>query len=209
MESLKENPFVDGELIDVLSQVESERSRGLSVVELYLDVARVAGVLGSAPSEAEYAEEGLFSTRTVRRSFGEVRWTQLMIEFGYEPTWGMGSKGVFVDDIRRVGRIVDGVPSREEYVASGRFSVKAVERFCPLEEWERIILVEYPDAELVADISRVAELFGRPPTAGEYDCEGVVTTQTVADRLGEGSWPVALGVAGYPVGDRRAAHVGE
>ena len=52
-----------------------------------------------------------------------------------------------------------------------------------------------PERELLDDIRSVARQLGRPPTAAEYDAQGIVSRRTAQERFG--GWNEALKQAGF------------
>lgn len=56
---------------------------------------------------------------------------------------------------------------------------------------------QIPDDDLLADLRRVADELGRPPTISEYDANGAYSSRTLHNRFG--AWEDALITAGLDI----------
>lgn len=182
--------------------------------ELLTDIVRVADELGHPPSSPEYEAYGTYAYNTVYTHLGG--WDDALEAAGLEPAEAGGTHNRFpntdlLGDLQRVGDEVGGAPTTTEYKAHGTYSYATFTR--RFGGWNGALeaagfdLTEYnphrwapgcepiPDDELVADLQRVADEVGGPPTTTEYEAHGAHSIHTLASHFG--GWDDVLEAAGF------------
>lgn len=213
MDDLADSAYVDEDLVEVFAQLDQlHTSFFIPTVELYLDVVRVSSALNGAPSESEYQQHGTYSPNTVADRFGSGSWVVAMRELGFEYVFEFGGCQVQTEelraDVQRVAEEIGHCPSSVEYTEHGTYSQRTVALRFGDGLWEnamrelgyemyRTDTGRIPTEELTADVHRVAEKLGHCPSKEMYTDHGEFSPATVATRLGEGAWPVAMRALGY------------
>lgn len=172
--------------------------------ELLDALTSFAADLGETPTRAEMREDGPHSPSTYADRFGS--WTDALAEAGLDaPENATGiPEADLLADLRRVADELDRRPTSEEVDDHGRYS--GVTYYRRFDSWADAldaagVTDEYPprshhhasDGELVAELRRLADVLGRPPTASEMDELGDYSTKTYRRRFD--SWAVALRAA--------------
>lgn len=206
------NVFEMSSWSDVLNSLgydyDAHEQQRVDVADLKEDVHRVVEKLGHVPTGAEYNTHGEFSDSTVVNHIGDGSWVTAMNNLGYEDysrTIGLDN---VASDVEMVVEMLGHVPSSVQYETHGTYSSYTVVRTVDVESWADALNdlgYEYEprqtqrrDVEaLKADVKRVVEKIGKPPTVQEYEKHGKYSYRTVADRFGDGAWPAAMYELGY------------
>lgn len=112
-----------------------------------------------------------------------------------------------LDEIRRLGEMVDGTPSTNDMKEQGRHHPSTYyDRFGSWKEAVRLAGFEphqsgtkIPTEKLISDIQRVADEIGHPPTINEYTEHGNHSIPTYTSRFG--TWPAVIEEAGFEPGN--------
>lgn len=220
MESLGDSEYLDEDLVEVFAQLDQHHtSFSIPTVELYLDIVSVSNELNGVPSESEYQQHGKYSPNTVGDRFGGGSWVVALRELGLEYVPKFGGYHVQTEglraDVQRVTEELGHCPSSVEYTEHGTYSQRTVALRFGDGLWEdamRELGYEtyqtdtglIPTEELIADVHRVAEKLGHCPSKRMYNEHSEFSPATVATRLGEGAWPVAMRTLGYEYPDSPA-----
>lgn len=177
---------------------------------LAADVARVVNECGAPPSVAEYTERGAYAATTVADRFGDGSWLDALATLGYDPPPRRGQRidrETLVADVRRVADALGRPPTQQEYAEQGRYAPRTVARRLGDGSWVDALdrlgyevahrVVDLSADTLRADVARVAERVGRPPTVVEYQAHGEYAATTISRRFGAGCWADALAALGY------------
>lgn len=169
--------------------------------ELIADLQRVAAELGRPPSMNEYNEHGNYSYFPYTDRFGS--WTDARKAAGLEggPTRNEKiPKEDLLEELHRLAEELGRTPSEDHMVEHGEYSKKPYRnRFgswnAALEEAGLELNREDAErADLIADIQRVAEKLGHPPTIPEIDEHGAWGVSTYKRRWD--GWADAIADAG-------------
>lgn len=167
--------------------------------ELIADLHRVADKLGRPPSRVEYRKHGDHAASTQRKRFGT--WSDAKREAGWKVSPNTHSADELLADLERVGELVGGNPSIDDYREHGMASISTYQsRFGSWAEakaaagYERSNPRGLGKGELLADLRRVADELGYSPSQREYDKHGKHSSYTVKDRFG--LWNEAKNAAG-------------
>jgi hypothetical protein len=220
MDDLADSAYVDEDLVEVFAQLDQlHTSFFIPTVELYLDVVSVSDELNGVPSESEYQQHGTYSPNTVADRFGSGSWAVAMRELGFEYVSEFGGCQVqtaaLKADVQRVAEEIGHCPSSVEYTEHSTYSQRTVALRFGDGRWEDAMRElgyetyqsdtgRIPTAELITDVHRVAEKLGHCPSKQMYTDHGEFSPATVATRLGEGSWPVAMRTLEYEYPASRA-----
>lgn len=112
------------------------------------------------------------------------------------------------DDLDRVIEALGRAPTTAEYDERGDYSFLTVANRLGDGAWYEAIRAvghapathvgsEIPEATLRADLRRVVDEQEGTPTMAEYNNRGEFTAETVANRLGSGTWAEALATVGH------------
>ena len=191
----------------------SKNSVEVSEEELLNDVQRVADKIDATPSRRVYDDHGKYSASTLTRRFGD--WSSAVTTAGYEPLTGPApeySEEELLEDIQRVGKVVDGTPSENEYSEHGYYTTSTVTR--RFENWNNAVTgAGYePNTkpthsndfvktdEALSDLLKVRSELGKPPSKAEYNDLGTYSAQTIIRRVG--GWNKALDQLGLEINQR-------
>ncbi|WP_134671592.1 homing endonuclease associated repeat-containing protein [Halorussus marinus] len=189
---------------------------GISVEDLLADLRRVADRLDRRPTSEEYDEHGRFSDSTYFRRFDS--WDDALERAGVADRYESApstqhATAELLEELSRLGEVLGRAPTHTEMERLGEYSPGTYRR--RFGSW-RDALAEAgfdPDAGeratakrriseelLLAEIRRLADENGRPPTYQEVESDGRYAGATYLDRFG--TWNDALEAAGY---DRRTS----
>jgi len=184
---------------------------GISEDELLGDLRRVAGRLDRRPTSEEYDEHGRYSDSTYFRRFDS--WADALERAGvtdrYEPAPATQyTTDELLGELSRLGEALGRPPTHGEMDRLGEYSPGTYRR--RFGSWRDALVeagfesgaADRPTARrqiatelLLAEIRRLADENGRPPTYQEIEADGRYAGATYLDRFG--AWNDALEAAGY------------
>lgn len=197
-----------------------EHATAIPESDLLAELRRVTEAMGRCPTSGEFDERGRFSAATYFRRFDS--WAAALDRAGVSESYPSPSRRQVSDDdlLAELDRLADALgrpPTETEMSELGDHSPKTYRR--RFGSWEASLRAadldldrrvtgggkrRIPTAKLVADVRRVAEERGRPPTVAEIREDGAYAVTTYLDRFG--SWNCALEAAGLePRRSRRDA----
>lgn len=173
--------------------------------ELLADIRAVADAVDRTPSLADYREHGSYAASTITRRFES--WQAAVRAAGFEPH--AATTAVPTDDLLaeldRLGAAHDQPPTVELMNSEGKYWASTYKNqfgswsaaleaagFDPADGRTR---VEIPDADLIAELQRVADECGVPPSFQAMSEVGTYSPRTYVDRFG--SWNKAVKAAGF------------
>jgi len=186
-----------------------ERATAIPEADLLAELRRVAESMGRCPTSEEFDEQGCFSAATYFRRFDS--WAAALDRAGVSGSYPSPSRRQVSDDdllaeLDRLASALGRPPTETEMSELGDHSPKTYRR--RFGSWEAALGAaeldldrrvtgggkrRIPTAKLVADVRRVAEERGRPPTVAEIRRDGEYAVTTYLDRFG--SWNAALDAA--------------
>lgn len=176
--------------------------------ELLADLRDFADDLGRSPSKRECRETGPHSPSTYADRFGS--WNDAVAAAGLEPddSGRPASETALLADLHGVTESLGRVPTRPEFAERGEHAPSTYDR--RFGSWSAAVEAaglsdrarhtyrrDVPEADLLAEVERMAGVLGRAPTAAEMDALGEYSERTYRERFG--SWSGALREAGYDV----------
>lgn len=191
--------------------------------DLLADLRRVADRLGRSPSKRDYADLGEHSYATYHRRFGS--WNAALAAAGLDihtQHRPLDAETVAAD-LRRLATDMGHPPSTVDYEERGAFSRPTVRKYLG-DEWADALRAagldpderpepsnpnpRVPDADLVAELRRLADDLGHPPVRQELGVDGAYSARLYTDRFG--SFDAALAAAGLedPSADPSAGGTG-
>lgn len=188
-----------GSVPNLLTQMGITPKGSVTEEQLIEDLQRVAEIVDSAPTFAEYEEHGKYSSTPIYNIFGS--YTNAIREAGYTPVSDQTiTRKELQEDILRVAEIVGKTPTKEEYQKHGEYSPTTV--VYHYGSWNSFISEigltpprNIPEEDLIKDIQRVGDVVDGAPTSEEYSSHGRFSTSPLYDRFG--SWGNTLREAGY------------
>ena len=174
--------------------------------ELLAEIRRVAEKTDAdgAPSLQEFRDRGEIGARTVTKRFGS--WNDAVDAAGFEPRAPNQKlpREDLVDELERLRDDRGQIPTADQMDEQGAYAyITYYERFgswanaleevfgeVPAREWEHV-----SDAELIAELQRLAGDDGDRPTTIDVEERGTHAVTTYRDRFG--SWRNALTAAGF------------
>lgn len=187
-----------------------ERTGAIPEDDLAAELRRVADALGRRPTSEEFDERGRYSPSTYFRRFDS--WQDALDRAGVTDAYPSQSRRHVTDadletELERMASVLGRPPTAVEMAELGDHSPETYRRrfgsWCaavreagldadllPTGGQKRRI----PAAALLADVERVAEEYGRPPTYQEIQADGQYSGSTYLERFG--SWNDALEAAG-------------
>lgn len=196
-----------------------EPSNAVPTEELLAELRRLADDLEKSPSMNDMAERGEYSPSTYQSRFGS--WSQAKEEAGVQTH---ASEVEYTDadllaDLREFADQLGKTPTKAEMRSDGPHSPSTyASRFGSWTDALREADLDardeatgIPEADLAAELRRVADEMGRRPTSTEFDERGAYSASTYFRRFG--SWQAALEAAGvadsYPAPSRRQVTDGD
>ncbi|WP_115863010.1 homing endonuclease associated repeat-containing protein [Halorussus litoreus] len=197
-----------------------EHATGIPEAELLSELRRVTEEVGRCPTSEEFDERGRYSAATYFRRYDS--WAAALDRAGVSESYPLPSRRQVSDndlvaELDRLASALGRPPTETEMSELGEHSPKTYRR--RFGSWEAALVAadldldrrvtgggkrRIPTAKLVADVHRVAEERGRPPTVAEIREDGEYAVTTYLDRFG--SWNCALDAAGLePRRSRRDA----
>jgi hypothetical protein len=156
--------------------------------------------LGRTPTSSDMAKAGRYGVGSYQREFGS--WNNALRMCGFEVNCPIDiPSNVLESDLQRVVNELGRTPTREEYVAEGRFSTEPFKR--AFGSWNAALRAcghevvkreRIPEEELLSELRRVAEQVGGSPTAEQMKRRGHIYPTVYNKRFG--SWNSALDRAG-------------
>ncbi|GAB3411119.1 hypothetical protein GCM10027435_02400 [Haloparvum alkalitolerans] len=177
-----------------------------SDAELLDDVREVGDDLGRAPTLQEYRDHGSHSATTLYDRFGS--WRATLAEAGFEPREPTTSvsKEELLADLTRVAEELGHAPTASEMNDEGEYWVSTYRR--AFGTWTASLEAAglesaasgsrgrpATDDELLAELERVADEHGAPPSFQAMEDYGQYGTRTYVRRFG--SWNEAVEAAGF------------
>ena len=172
--------------------------------ELCADIRRVASTLGHAPSLTEYREHGDHSVTTYYNRFGS--WNGALEAAGFTAHDQQGA--IETDDLiaalHELAASAESPPTATEMNDHGPYWASTYRRH--FGSWANALAAadfdvdpsrrrgSPTDAELLAELRRLADERDTPPTVREMDADGQYGARTYTRRFG--SWGAALAAAG-------------
>ena len=220
--ALADSEFFDAELLDIFESIDEGMNFRSPTVAVYLDIVRVAEMVGHPPKTTEYNDHGNHGNALIIDRFSDAddeTWQSAMRNLGYDyESKVRGHRPPTPDDVLRedVQRVVDELghaPSSEEYVTHGNHGRSTVADRFGDGSWPAAMrnlgydyIVKYGQARdqtsahphridddvLRGDVARVAEQLGHVPSWDEYNDNGAHRSLTVLNRLGVGSWEATV-----------------
>lgn len=183
----------------------------VTVEQLLAELRRLGTRKGRRPTAAEMDAEGAHAVATYRRRFGT--WSNALEAAGYEPIrLGRATEAELIRELRRVNDVCEHPPpSFAQMDRLGMYAPRTyVRRFG---SWNAAVEAAgfqprgprgtIPDAELLADLRRVADRVGRRPVVADLREHGAYALATYQRRFG--SWGNALEKAFGDPGERVAS----
>jgi hypothetical protein len=186
--------------------------------ELLAEVETIAEQHGTPPLKSEMVEHGAFSPALYADRFGS--WSAAVEAAGFEPhpaTHSVGREGLTAA-LRELADELDAPPTTRQFNDNTPHSSRTAYRH--FDSWEAALeaagldpdvprgashepTTAIPEADLLADIRRLSDLLGEPPSLKEYREAGEYGAQTLYDRFG--SWNAAVEAAGFDARDPTTA----
>ncbi|WP_312908485.1 homing endonuclease associated repeat-containing protein [Natronosalvus caseinilyticus] len=187
----------------------SDRAKRPSISEEALidDIKRLKKRFGRPPKQKEMDKFGTFNSGTYRYRFGS--WNNAILKAGFEPR--TKSSGVsdeeLLSELKQLNEDLDRIPRRDDITEHSKYSLHLYDsRFGGVVKSLEEAGIEVPEhrkassttwimsSELIKEIQRLANEFGRPPSFSEMDEHGDVKARTISKRFG--SWAEAISEAG-------------
>jgi hypothetical protein len=170
------------------------------------ELQRLAKKLGRTPTYKEFTEHvhnrsviNRFGSRSVINRFGS--WNKALVAAGLEPTkTSHVSKIQCITELQRVAKLGCALTNKEFTKHASLCSATIASRFG---SWNKGLVAagldvirfnDIPEAQIVAELQRVAKKLGRTPTQTELTEHASFCSNTVINRFG--SWNKALAAAG-------------
>lgn len=191
--------------------------------DLLDEITRLHEDLGRVPTTRDMQEHGEYTASRYFSTFES--WNAAVEEAGLPPheRWTTPDAlripaSELLDELQRVADIVDGRPTTEDMNEDGKYGTKPY--YNRFGSWNRAVELAgfepftgtsediYSTEALIAELQRLAEERGRPPTTDDMWKHGRMSTQPFVNRFG--SWIAALRKAGFEPTERQLRpHSGE
>ncbi|QLH81254.1 homing endonuclease associated repeat-containing protein [Halosimplex pelagicum] len=174
-----------------------------SDTDLLSEIERLADELGHPPSLTEVREHGQYSVTTYYDRFGS--WQDAVEAAGYDPQAPTTEipESELLAELRELAEEFGEPPSAAQMDADGEYWASTYrDRFG---SWNEAIEAagleptdepsQIPDSDLLAEINRLADDLGDPPTFQEMDEQGEYAARVYVSHFG--SWNAAIEAAGF------------
>jgi len=187
-----------------------------STEDLLDEITRLHEDLGRVPTTRDMQEHGEYTASRYFSTFES--WNAAVEEAGLPPheRWTTPDAlripaSELLNELQRVADIVDGRPTTEDMNEDGKYGTKPY--YNRFGSWNRAVELAgfepftgtsediYSTEELIAELQRLAEERGRPPTTDDMWKHGRMSTQPFVNRFG--SWIAALREAGLEPTERQ------
>jgi len=166
--------------------------------ELLAELHRLAEEVNRPPTLQDLREYGTHSATTYYNRFGS--WQDALAAAGFEtnePNTKIPREDL-LDDLRRVAELCEGTPSATDMNEHGEFWASTYRR--RFGSWNSALKAadlqptpepqKLSEEELLAEIQRLADKYGSPPTFNEMTEHGAYGTSTYIRHFG--SWSAAV-----------------
>jgi hypothetical protein len=186
----------------VLFDRKTDSIMAITAQKLLKEIQSVANDLGRTPMPEELDDQGEYEIEAYRHEFGS--WYGAISKAGFEkPQQRRIPEEELLAELRRLGSELDKVPSEQDMTAEGGYGTSTYrKRFGSCSSaLEEAGFDPHSDRrwrskdELIAEMERLSEKYGRPPTSREMDEEGDYSRGVYRDRFG--SWNEALEAGGF------------
>lgn len=176
-----------------------------SRADLLEDIRTVAAEVGGTPTLNDYREHGTASVMTIYNRFGS--WQDALAAAGYEPREPDSevTDEELLDELERLADELGKRPTAAEMNDHGAHWASTYRRAfgswnaaCEavgLETGSPVAQETLSEAELLEELTRVAEVCGAPPSVSDMRDEGKYGPRTYIRRFG--SWNAAVKAAGF------------
>ncbi|SNR51745.1 homing endonuclease associated repeat-containing protein [Halorubrum vacuolatum] len=180
--------------------------QNISKSDLLDELARLADELGRTPTSRDMAQLGEYGTATYSKTFES--WNNAVQEAGLEIIrYRNIPRDALINEIRRLSDCLGRTPTAEDMETEGEFGAKTFStKFGTWNNALRSAGFE-PNRQknlskevLIAELTRLEDKYGRPPTAKEMEGDGLYSVGTFSRSFG--SWNEALISAGFEVHNR-------
>lgn len=175
--------------------------------ELIDELVRLSKNLEKSPTKSDMDEHGTYSYGPYYREF--EGWNHALEEAGMGLNKSSKlSRNELIQELVRVGDIVDGPPTKEEMENIGKYSGSVYTR--RFESWNRALThanyepncrFNIPTQDLLQELRRLVRDIDRSPTGADMDEKGAYSTSIYCDRFG--SWNESLAKVGAEPHTRR------
>ena len=182
--------------------------------ELLEDIRAVAAIVERAPSMQDYRDHGEYAATTITRRFDS--WQDAVARAGFEPHAAETEIPTeeLLAELRRLADEHDQRPTAELMNDEGQYWVSTYRRRfgswanalaeAGVEPADARTAAQISEADLLAELDRMATAEGESPTFQEMETDGAYSPRTYVDRFG--SWNDALDAAGLePRGSGRVS----
>lgn len=181
--------------------LEINKQQDIPEAELIDELQRLEQQLGYTPTAPQMDTVGGFDSTTYASKFGS--WNEAVRAADLEPTARHGiPESELIAELRRVRDELDRTPKAQDMEAQGEFGKKTYHQAfgswndaLAAADLEPIRRQDITDAELLAEIERLAEEFNRAPYQKEMWHHGKFSSGVYGRRFG--SWTAALIEAGF------------
>ncbi len=181
--------------------------QNISKSDLLDELARLADELGRTPTSRDMAQLGEYGTATYSKTFES--WNNAVQEAGLEIIrYRNIPRDALINEIRRLSDCLGRTPTAEDMTKQGVFGVNTyAHEFGGWNDalkhagYEPNRKLNLPKNELIKEIVRLNDQYGRPPIAKEMDRDGAYSVGRFCRAFG--SWNDALKAAGFDVHIRR------
>ena len=168
--------------------------------DLITTIRDVASELDERPTRAAVTSKGEYTIHAYQAEFGS--WGEALEAAGFASTSQTPTdehdRADLLDEVQRLAVALDKRPTRAAMASDGEYSIHAYETefgswraaleaagFDPPTSGQKV-----PEDELLAEIRRLADDLGEPPTAREMDANGQYASATYQNRFG--TWSTAV-----------------
>lgn len=171
--------------------------------ELLKEINRLTDELGHPPTITEFRKYGEYSVTTYYSRFGS--WKEAIKEAGYEPRQPESKipEEDLLNELQTLAEELGEPPSAAQMNENGKYWASTYrDRFGSWNEAVEMADLEptaestkIATAELLAEIQRLTDTLGEPPTFQEMEKQGEYTANVYVSRFG--SWNEAIEAAGF------------